>query len=162
MGTGIAAVIPIIIEPRKETWDMEIGKKHFRPDFFENYTVDKTGCIYTVKHEFLLGNYLPFLTEFYDCIEEDCDIADLPIAGSYEEFVAVFDRNARNAEIPCMGRDWSFFSMLGGICREYWVFYRGSYKAVLEVYTTLTHFERILARAMKNPLAKAVRFGIYG
>ena len=30
---------------------------------------------------------------------------------------------------------WSMFSMLGGVCDEYWKFYSGSCKAILEVYT---------------------------
>ena len=32
----------------------------------------------------------------------------------------------------------------------------------LEENATLLHFEKILAKAMKNPLANAVKIGIYG
>jgi hypothetical protein len=54
------------------------------------------------------------------------------------------------------------FSFLGGESEKYWLFYIGSYKAYLETYCTLKHFERILAKAMQNPLASIVKFGIYG
>jgi len=54
------------------------------------------------------------------------------------------------------------FSILGGYCEQYWLFYSGSYKAYLEEYSTLSHFEKVLAKTMKNPLAKAIKFGIFG
>ena len=54
------------------------------------------------------------------------------------------------------------FSTLGCECQVYWLFYSGSYKAFLEEYTALMHFERVLARAMINPLASAIKFGIFG
>jgi hypothetical protein len=40
--------------------------------------------------------------------------------------------------------------MLGGLCPEYWLFYSGSSKAYLEEYETLHHFEKVLAKAIKN------------
>jgi hypothetical protein len=44
----------------------------------------------------------------------------------------------------------------------YEMFYQGSYKAILEEYSTLNHFEKTLVKAMSNPLANAVKFGIFG
>jgi hypothetical protein len=43
-----------------------------------------------------------------------------------------------------------------------WVFYSDSYKAYLEEYSTLIHFERVLAQTMKNPLTPIIRLGIIG
>ena len=86
MGTGIAAVIPIVLKPERSRWEMKIDHRDFSPTFFEYYDVNE----------------------------------------------------------------------------EYWKFYFGSYKAILEEYSTLTHFERLLAIAMKNPLAGAVKLGIFG
>lgn len=41
------------------------------------------------------------------------------------------------------------------------LFYQGSYKALLEEYSTLEHMDRLLAAAMpENPLAKVARFGM--
>ena len=54
------------------------------------------------------------------------------------------------------------YKVSGCRCQSYWMFYMGSYKAILEEYATLLHFEKILAKAMNNPLARAVKFGIFG
>jgi hypothetical protein len=59
-------------------------------------------------------------------------------------------------------QEGQFFSCAGCQCLEGFLFYRGSYKAILEEYTTLIHFEKILCHAMKNPLAHAVKFAMYG
>jgi hypothetical protein len=69
---------------------------------------------------------------------------------------------ARNSSTPFIYPHWSTFSTLGGQCKEYWLFYSGSYKAYLEEYTTLEHLERILSKTMKNPLANTIKFGIFG
>ena len=56
MGTGIAAVIPIILGPPKRGWERKIDTKYFAPAFFECYDVSEDGSIYTIKHEILLNN----------------------------------------------------------------------------------------------------------
>jgi len=160
MGAGIAAVVPIILGPPRSGWKRKVDADDFAPGFFERYDVSEDGCVYTIKHEILLNNYKSFLTEFYGLIGEDCNISEIPQVDSYGKFGEAFDRYARNASVPFIDR--TGFSMLGGDCDEYWIFYSGSYKAYLEEYKTLTHFERILAKTMKNPLASAIKFGIYG
>lgn len=50
---------------------------------------------------------------------------------------------------------------LGCECSEYFIFYMGSYKAILESYETLLHMEKILSKVMKNPLVKSVKFCIH-
>jgi len=162
MGTGIAAVIPIVLGPPRSGWNRKIDNKYFSPTFFECYDVNEDGSVYTIRHEMFLHNYQSFLTEFYDCIGEDYDANSIPQTSNFDEFRNIFDRDERNAGVPYIDLHWSMFSMLGGVCEEYWKFYSGSYKAMLEEYSTLMHFERILAVAMKNPLAGAVKFGIYG
>jgi hypothetical protein len=64
--------------------------------------------------------------------------------------------------VPFVYSRYSTFSVLGCRCEQYWLFYNGSYKAFLEEYSTLLHCERILAKAMSNPLVNAVKFGIFG
>ena len=160
MGRGIAAVVPITVSPHESGWRREIEVDKF-PALADFYTLDEETGVYTIKHEILLENYKPFLSEFYDIIGEECETLDAPKAATYEEFRALYDCKARNGKIPFAEREW-YLSIVGGECREYWKFYSGSYKALLEVYCTFTHFERILARAMKNPLADAVKFGLYG
>jgi hypothetical protein len=116
----------------------------------------------------LVNNYKSFLTEFYDLIDEDfhevteLDPNSIPLAGNLDEFSQLFNRDNRNSLVPFVDESGYFFSVLGCECKRYWLFYNGSYKADLEEYSTLLHFEKILAKAMKNPLGAAVKFGIYG
>ena len=162
MGTGIVAAIPIVIGPYRQGWRTAIERKYFSDDFFDSYTVGEEKEMYTIKSALLLNNYFSFLTEFYDCIGEKDDLGTVPNVNTYDEFKAAFDRDTRNAKCPYLESSRGMFSILGGECKEYWLFYFGSYKAYLETYCTLLHFERTLARALKNPLANLVKFGIYG
>jgi hypothetical protein len=89
-------------------------------------------------------------------------LQNVPNARTYDEFEAVFKRDARNGYAPYLEKGSLSFSCLGGECYEYWIFYSGSYKAYLEEYSTLLHFEKLLPKAIKNPLATSVKFAIYG
>ena len=162
MGTGIAAAIPIILGPNRHGWRTAIERKYFTDKFFENYTVDDEGKIYTIKPEVLLENYKSFLAEFYDCIGEEYEAEKISYVKTYDEFEAVFNYDTRNARRPFIYKHGSMFSFLGGESDKYWLFYSGSYKAYLETYCTLTHIERLLAKAINNPLAQCVKFGIFG
>jgi hypothetical protein len=162
MGTGIDAVIPIIFEPWKDDHSTSIDPEYFSENFFDNYDFNEKEGLYTIKADLLIRNYRDFLTEFYSCIGEEIQMENLPNIGSYDEFKAVFNRKVRNATSPYLEADGGFFSCLGGECGELWNFYTGSYKAYLEEYSTLLHFERLLPKAIKNPLANSVKFGIFG
>jgi len=161
MGRGITAAIPIVLQPPRHGWHRKVENEDF-PKLAEFYTPDESGQVYTIKHKILLENYQSFLTEFYDCIGEVCNFQEASNPATYDDFVTLFDRRARNARVPFVESGGSYLSIVGADCPEYWLFYSGSYKALLETYCTLTHFERVLARAMKNPLAGAVKFGIHG
>jgi hypothetical protein len=162
MGTGIVAVIPIIIGPFEDGWSTPIDTKEFSKNFFETYTVNEKEGLYTIKTDLLIKNYRDFLIEFYTCIDEKMDMENLPDVSTYDEFKAVFERNARNTETPYLESGVYGFSCLGGECEKYWIFYSGSYKAYLEEYSTLLHFEKLLPKAINNPLANSVKFGIFG
>ena len=163
MGTGIAAAIPIVIGPNTRRWNKKLEREDFSANFFDGYTIaDEEEQIYTVKEELLLSNYSSFLDEFYDCIGEKNPLETVPNITSYEEFEAAFDRKKRNSYPPHLDYDVHMFSIHGGMSSAYWLFYIGSYKALLESYITLQHFERTLTRALKNPLACMVKFGIFG
>jgi hypothetical protein len=162
MGTGIVAVIPIIIGPWKDDWPTDIDTKDFSKNFFENYTFHKKEGLYTIKTDLLIKNYRDFLTEFYTCIDEKIRMENLPDVSTYDEFETAFERDARNADVPYFESRASRFSCLGGECEKYWIFYSGSYKAYLEVYSTLLHFEKLLPKAISNPLGNSVKFGILG
>jgi len=166
MGTGIMAAIPIVFKPYERR---TIDPRNFSKGFFNNYDDSNTDGkqIYTIKESLLINNYKTFLTEFYELIDEDfyeeanTNIADLPDVCDLEAFTKFFKGDNRNNRVPFM-YGASFFSVLGCQCMQYWLFYGGSYKAILETYSTLVHFEKILAKSMKNPLANAIKFGIFG
>jgi len=167
MGTGISAAVPLTFRLQER---FRFDPEYFTNGFFDNYEITEENGKkqYTIKSSLFLGNYKGFLTEFYDLIEEDFQnrtgIAPdaIPNANSLDEFMAVFSGDNRNNRIPFMYGTPSMFSTLGCECEDYWLFYGGSYKAYLEVYSTLNHLEKIISKAVKNPLANAVKFGIFG
>jgi len=168
MATGIMAAVPIVFKPSDR---FGIEREYFVKGFFDNYDVmeNEGKKTYTIRHDLLLSNYKSFLSEFYELIEEDfckrtkLDNDIIPSAGTLGEFSEAFSGNNRNNHVPFIYESPYMFSMLGGcFCEEYWLFYSGSHKAILEEYSTLLHLERILAKSMKNPLASAIKFGIFG
>jgi hypothetical protein len=166
MGAGIAAAIPIVIKPHERAWARSLVKKDFPVKFFDNYTADESGAVHTLNKELLLNNYKSFYSEFLDCIGDqqyrDFYSEDIPVVSTYEEFKSSFSGGERNNRTPYLDTSRGMFSMSGGVSDEYWLFYSGSYKAYLETYDSLLHFERILEKAMTNPLASCVKFGIHG
>ena len=165
MGTGIIAAIPIIFTSQERS---SIKEKNFTQGFFNNYNVEEEDGrkYYTIKKELLLNNYKSFLIEFYNLISEDIinefELDNIPEMDTLDEFEKVFDKKTRkNSELLIYKEPYAF-SVIGCRCIEYWIFYSGSYKAYLEEYTTLAHFESVLAKTMKNPLANAIKFGIFG
>ena len=167
MGTGINAAIPIILKAHK---GHPLNPDYFTQGFFGNYSIEGThnDQAYVIKQDILINNYKPFLTEFYELIEEDfTEMTNLtyntiPKANNLDEFFKSFSGKNRNNRAPFIYDIPEMFSILGGYCEQYWLFYSGSYKAYLEEYSTLSHFEKVLAKTMKNPLAKAIKFGIFG
>lgn len=123
---------------------------------------------YVIKKDILIQNYKSFLLEFYGLIEVDFNeeaemtLDEIPIVHDFDEFIQTFSYDKRGYYVPFIyGTPYAFF-VIGCTCNLYWLFYRGSYKAILEEYTSLLHFEKVLARAMSNPLSNAVKFGIFG
>jgi hypothetical protein len=165
MGAGIGAAISLVITPRRHNG---FDERCFTPGFFDCYNKmeEDSNAFYVMKEDFLINNYKSFLIEFYDCIGADIYketglLPDtIPIASNIVEFTEAFDRHKRD-QLPKI-YDAPFFSTLGCECVKFWYFYSGSYKAFLEEYSTLQHFENVLAKAMSNPLSNAVKFGIFG
>jgi len=78
-----------------------------------------------------------------------------------KEFDEVFERNkSRNARVPYI--DTMSLSCLSCYENTPFLFYLGSYKAMLEEYSTLLHMEKMLVKAMNNKLKTIVKFGIFG
>ena len=159
MGTGISAAIPITFKKSNNYQDSYYSSK-----FFDNYNKLDDEDIYIIRSELLVSNYRPFLDEFYDLIGETQKLEDLntPDATTFEAFEDVFSHSSRNGKVPFTYDTLGMFSFLAGQSSYYWCFYSGSYKAYLESYSSLMHFERVIQKAMKNPLAQAVKFGMFG
>ena len=159
MGTGIAAAIPILIKPR-----MDYGGNYFSTTFFSHYSELDAGGVFIINENFFLENYTTFLDEFYDLIGKEDEFVKnkLPKVCTFEEFTEVFDRRARNGRSPFVCDELGLFSFSGGVSSLFWHFYSGSYKALLEEYSSLLHFEKILQKSMKNPLANVVKYGLFG
>ena len=159
MGAGISAAILIEVEQ-----DGFKGKKYFSNTFLDNYEKVEDNEIYTIKKDLLLKNYSNFLDEFYGLIGEPDEFKDrgIPAVSTFEEFEEAFSRDARGGWSPYIYETRGMFSFLGGKSSRYWHFYSGSYKAYLETYCSLLHFERVLQKTMKNPLADVIKFGIFG
>ena len=173
MGTGIggAILLEFIAERGKEKF-----AEYSVSGFFDNYErlPERRGSAYeqyAIRDDILIPNYANFLTEFYTLIYDKFEgirppAGEIPVENytkqllsckTREEFNAVFNGNIRNSapyidSISCRGTDRNVSL----------IFYLGSYKAVLEEYSTFTHIEKILVKAMNNPLKTAVKFGIYG
>ena len=159
MGRGIAAVVPIVFGKGRHHYP-----EYFSSTFFEKYDKHDDEEIYTLKTDFLIENYKPFLDEFYDLIGETDRLTkrELPNVTTFEAFEESFDHRERNGWSPFLYEGHGFFSFSGGESSYFWHFYSGSNKAMLEVYSTLNHFERVLQKTMTNPLADVIKFGLFG
>jgi len=173
MGAGICGAI--LLEFELEACD----KKHFLEesannflDYYNQLPKEKNSFFerFIIKDEILLPNYADFLKEFYDLIYIDFKGIRHPYDEPNEtytnsilncktrkEFDNVFAHDERNGTFPCIS---SSVSCLCCDINNPFIFYFGSYKAYLEEYTTFTHMERMLNKAMTNPLKNVVKFGI--
>ena len=177
MGTGIsgAILLEFAIEPEDK---LKFTKKSVN-GFFDNYEVlpvNKNSRYenYKIKNEILLPNYANFLIEFYNIIYDEFKGIYVPFdkepveeyskkllsCKTREEFDEYFNCDNRNSSTPFIAT--MSLSCLYCYRNNPFLFYSGSYKAFLEEYSTLTHMEKILAKAMTNPLKNAVKFGIFG
>ena len=134
--------------------------------FFENYDYDEATSLYSIKQEFVASNFSDFLAEFYDLIHLSPEerswlkLEELPAITTIESFYDALT-SRKHYRMPYIS-DERLFSTTGCHCVEYCLFYGGSYEAILETYCTLRHFEKVLSKAMINPLGKAIKMGMYG
>jgi hypothetical protein len=184
MGTGIMGAIPVSFRFSSEPWglesDMQENKeeftKHASGDFFDFYNeikernVDKKGkkkelTYYVIKPGILLPNFKDFFYEFHALIADEertkgykkfNDEYDAVVASNdLDKFMAYFKDSTGYPPL-----DFPYFEPM--YVTDCWnlLVYQGSYKAILEEWSTLSHMERLVWAAMKNPLAKVMRFGM--
>jgi hypothetical protein len=169
MGQGIGGVIPLRFKIEKIDFDRY--KKYFSPTYFDFYDlkIKEAYYFFTIKPEQFFPYYGDMLIEFYEAIgvelykaTEIAPESELLKIKTFEQFDELFSHSNRNGWRPSIVDSPYVVSILGCSTDYSWVFYSGSYKAFLEEYSTLLHFERILAKLMKNPLANIIKFGIVG
>jgi len=176
MGTGIsgAILLEFEIEPEYKSRLLENSVNGFLENYESLPKKEKSrNEYYKIKDDVLLTNYVDFLTEFYNLIDDDLNylysssnkepveeyIKKLLLCKTREEFDDIFKSGNHHSgtsyisskSLSCMYCDRN----------KPFLFYNGSYKAYLEEYTTLVHMERMIQKAMINPLKNAVKFGIY-
>jgi hypothetical protein len=176
MGRCIATCIPfeIKIEPYYHY------EKYFADGFFDCFTETEKN-FYHLKEDLFIANYKDFVLEFSDLIDKKmllsyhrdsegklCHVfieADDPLINqtTAEGFKDIFSRDNRNALIPFFEEQPPYFlSTTCSQCGDVWLFYSDGGKSYLESYDILRVAERFISKSMKNPLAKAVKFGLYG
>jgi len=163
MGQGITAGIYFGFEVKHgENAD-------FPQEFLDCYEKDKNR--YILKEDFFLKHFKGFLEEFNDFFEigreireiyydsEPIPLSEIPEFKTKEEFHNYWSRKSRNAPASYVN---FFRPVIGCNPKEVWLFYDGSYKAYLETYTSLRHFEKAAQAVIKNPLGKLIKMGLYG
>jgi hypothetical protein len=181
MGTGIMGAIPLSFRFDRGSWsgDEQRNKerfiKHAPKDFFDFYNEEpqietiggkeETVMYYEIKPEVLLPDFKDFFFEFHRLIdaipyqgdeEKFNDEYDAIVASNdLDKFIAYFEEHSDG--VPCI---FPYFEPMYITECENLLVYQGSYKAILEEWSTLSHMERLLWKAMKHPLAKVMRFGM--
>jgi hypothetical protein len=105
-----------------------------------------------IEFKDVFNSMAKFNDEKYDKL-----VADKDIDAFFEYF------SANDGTMPYYTGGYIGFSAAKQInCYDYLIFYMGSYKALLEEYSTLRHLEVILGKTLRNPLAQLLQIGIYG
>jgi hypothetical protein len=165
MGQGICGVVQL--EFKIEDYKIEKYKKYYPSNYFDFYNhKTKEPNLYTIKPDMFLPYYGDLLIEFYKNIGENLSKetgltskSELLKINDFKQFKEAFSHSTRNGRKPMVT---NYASVVGFGTRSAWLFYSGSYKAYFEEYLTLKHFERILVKLTKNPLASIIQLGIMG
>jgi hypothetical protein len=172
MGAGIGGVIPLVFHFEKDWWKRRNSQEKTKKDFVDFYDeiVAKDDIYYCIKSTILLNNFKDFYFRFHLLIEaEEIEESMKIFKTKYDEIVAANDLDAfitlfsENYGYGPRVMDGCFFAPAENmICDKVLTFYNGSYKAILEEYSTLHHMRKLLAKALDNPLVQITCFGILG
>jgi hypothetical protein len=143
----------------------------FSDEFLTCYELQSEGNLYMIKEGILLANFKEFLEEFnhFFGIEEigchhtdgkELTLDEIPDFKTMEEFCNFWNKDKRRGVMPFSCK--CQFDTATGIPISTWLFYDGTYKVNLEDYYSLYHFEKAVQVAIKNPLGKLVKLGLYG
>jgi hypothetical protein len=172
MGAGIGGVIPLIFHLSKDSWEKNDSSKKSMGNFVDFYdeVKEKDSVYYCIKDVLLLDNFKDFYFRFHTLIDTEDNVKNTDLFNAkYDEIVATKNSDAfveffsKNYNYGPRCMDGAFFSSSDEIiCDRILTFYNGSYKAILEEYSTLYHMRKLLAKALDNPLAKVANFGMLG
>lgn len=164
MGVGIAGIIPLAFTVKP------CNKEDLEEEFLDCYVYDENQEVYFIKMDFLMNNFKHFSLEFkktlktsdteFDVDWEKFDLLDFDNCNFQvlEEFFKVNKKGYR----PSFEHGRYGISVLNIEVYRYLLIYFGSYKAYLEEYSTLQDMEFLTTKAIENPLAKVVKYGMYG
>jgi hypothetical protein len=173
MGCGISGAIPIDFNLKKKNFAgkdktiMELNLAEGFFDFYDESEEEKDILSYCIKSDLLLPNFKDFYFGFHALIDNKYALKNTEAFNdNYDAIVKQNDMDAfldyfyeKKYEVPfCDSGGFSTNMRCGTVL----LFYRGSYKAILEEYSTFYHMERLLVKAFDNPLAKVVKFGLFG
>jgi hypothetical protein len=184
MGQSVSAAIPVTFSIPKASDQFEAKRRlkwltaNIPFDFFDKVKVkDSEGeVVYRLKTQLLLENFKDFFIQFHTAIGS----ADLP------EYMKTFDSQYDNA--VAQGDVKTFLSLLDGRyrgkgfglpsykenlasffhpplpirCNTYIQFYMNLGKIILEDYVHLLDMQRLLLKAIDNPLARVAQVGVFG
>jgi hypothetical protein len=184
MGIGIIGAIPVSFRfgnSHRDT-EEEIQRNqekfiaHAPADFFDFYTEHyrmgtwktklREYLYYDIKPELLIPNFKDFFLDFHEIIgvekydlegsekfNEDYDA--IVASNDMNKFMAYFNDDTGYAPVEISEFEALYITEARGL-----LVYQGSYKALLEEWSTLKHLERLLWGAMEHPLAKVMRIGM--
>jgi len=168
MGRGISAGIFL---------EFEVASRKindFSDEFLTCYQLkSEEENLYVIDESLFLANYkglLEAFNHFFDIEEIGCHHAednaltwdDVPDFQTMNEFCEFWSKFSRNDRLPFNCNSRFSFSTATGIPKLTWLFYDGTHEAKLEDYYSLYHFEKAVQAAIKNPLGKLVKLGLYG
>ena len=177
MGRGIAGILPVTFYTEEITlrWSLERLLQCTDENFFDFYTEtdsdDPKYRFYKIKGDILLKHLKAFFFEFHMLIKGE--IPERAVGTFNDEYDEIVQQNNFEALMEHIdkhnfpkyykGMSEIFFSSCANIdCIDYILFYIGSYKAIMEEYVSLLHMQKLLVKAIDNPLSKITQFGIFG
>jgi hypothetical protein len=174
MGVGIKGGIPLNFY-FNDRWQRDrflTKSKYGFLDFYkeiENNKNDSRLC-YTLNYPEFLSQFKEFYIGFHNVLGNETLLQEVKVFDeTYDRIVAAHDFEAFLEHIsesayadPYYCNYYGTFSVLGFMPIDYILIYNGSYKALLEEYSTLSDMETLLVKAYNHPLAKITKFGMFG
>jgi hypothetical protein len=178
MGVGIAGGIPIRLYFTDSFRRKNFLNEPYSEDFLKFYREEEprndNKFFYTLDYPELLPQFKEYYFGFYSILQNERMLKEtISFSSEYDDiikrndidaFIEYFEKaNERYSTIPeprIFGDGYLSTLYFEPAC--YLNIYSGSYKAYLEVYSTLDDMRKLLIKAYDHPLAKITVFGMLG